>query len=128
MPVSTIVLAIHSLVRFILLLVALAGLVKAIIGLAQKAKADQTERVLSSAFVGLYDLQVLLGILIIFVGQTTEFVHPIVMFVGVVAAHGLQAMGKHAEGQPARMLRVGLYGVPLLIILFGLMVIGRLPI
>jgi len=128
MQVSTIALTIHSIVRFVILLVALVGLVKAIINLTQKGKADKTDQALASAFVGLYDLQALLGILIIFLGALSTAIHPVVMFVGVIAAHVLQSMGKRAEGQQAGLYRLALYIVPLAIILFGLAIIGRLPI
>lgn len=128
MQVSTIVLSIHSIVRFVLLLVALVGLIKAIIGLAQKGKADKADQMLASAFVGLYDLQALLGILIIFLGSLTQAIHPLVMIVGIIAAHVLQSMGKRAEGQQAGLYRLALYIVPLAIILFGLATIGRLPL
>ena len=128
MQVSTIVLSIHSIVRFVLLLVALAGLIKAIIGLAQKGKSDKTDQALASAFVGFYDLQALLGILLIFLGSLTQAIHPVVMFVGIIAAHVLQSMGKRAEGQQAGLYRLALYIAPLAIILFGLAVIARLPL
>jgi hypothetical protein len=128
MQVSTIVLSIHSIVRFVILLVALVGLIKAIIGSAQKGKADKADQVLAAAFVGLYDLQTLLGILIIFLGSLTQAIHPVVMFVGIIAAHVLQSMSKRGEGQQAGLYRLALYIVPLAIILFGLATIGRLPL
>lgn len=121
-----IVLLLHSLVRFVLLVIAVIGLIKAIIALTQTGAADKLDQTLAAAFVGSYDLQVLLGILIIFLGGLTQAIHPVVMFVGIVAAHGLQTMTKRAEGQQAKLYRLLLFIVPLAIILFGLMTIGRL--
>ncbi|MBI5035116.1 MAG: hypothetical protein HZB51_31715 [Chloroflexi bacterium] len=122
-----IVLMLHSLLRFVILVVAIVGLLKALVGLARGSAADKFDQMLAAAFVGSYDLQALLGMLVIFLGGLTEPIHPVVMFVGIVAAHGLQMMTKRAEGQQAKIYRLLLFIVPLAIILFGLAVIGKLP-
>ncbi len=122
-----IVLMLHSLFRFVVLLIAIVGVVKALIGLAQRGAADKVDQILSSAFVGSYDLQALLGILLIFLGGLSQAIHPVVMFVGIIAAHGLQRMTKSASGQQVALYRLLLFIVPLAIILFGLATIGRLP-
>lgn len=123
-----IVLELHSIVRFLVLLLAIIGILLALVGLAQKktpAKMDQTA---GSIFLGLYDLQMLLGILIILLGGLKDALHPVVMFIGLVVAHGLQRMTRRAEGTNIHMMRLGLYIVPLAIILLGLAVINHLPI
>ncbi len=122
-----IVLLLHSLVRFLILIAAVVGIVKALISLAQKSAADRFDQTIASAFLGLYDLQVLLGILIILLGGLTQAIHPIVMFVGVLLAHGLQSMTKRAKGSNAPIYRLGFYVLPLLVILVGLASIGHLP-
>jgi len=122
-----IVLVLHSLVRFVILLVAVVGIIKVLMALVQKTKPDQIDRTLASAFTGLYDLQVLTGLLLILLGGLSQAIHPIVMFVGVLAAHGLQAMSKRAEGTRATMYRLALFIVPLVVILVGLATIGHLP-
>lgn len=123
-----IVLELHSIVRFLVLLLAIIGILLALVGLAQKktpAKMDQTA---GSIFLGLYDLQMLLGILIILLGGLKDALHPVVMFIGLVVAHGLQRMTRRAEGTNIHVMRLGLYVVPLAIILLGLAVINHLPI
>lgn len=123
-----IVLELHSIVRFLVLLLAIVGIVLALVGLAQKktpAKMDQTA---GSIFLGLYDLQMLLGILVILLGGLTNALHPVVMFIGLVVAHGLQRMTQRAKGTNIHMMRLGLYVVPLAIILLGLAVINHLPV
>lgn len=123
-----IVLELHSIVRFLVLLLAIIGILLALVGLAQKktpAKMDQTA---GSIFLGLYDLQMLLGILIILLGGLKDALHPVVMFIGLVVAHGLQRMTRRAEGTNIHVMRLGLYIVPLAIILLGLAVINHLPI
>lgn len=123
-----IVLELHSIVRFLVLLLAIVGILLALVGLAQKktpAKMDQTA---GSIFLGLYDLQMLLGILIILLGGLKDALHPVVMFIGLVVAHGLQRMTRRAEGTNIHVMRLSLYIVPLAIILLGLAVINHLPI
>lgn len=123
-----IVLELHSIVRFLVLLLAIIGILLALVGLAQKktpAKMDQTA---GSIFLGLYDLQMLLGILIILLGGLKDALHPVVMFIGLVVAHGLQRITRRAEGTNIHVMRLGLYVVPLAIILLGLAVINHLPI
>ncbi len=123
-----IIIVLHSVVRFVLLLVAVVGIVKVLLAVAQKNTADKLDATLASAFTGLYDLQALLGILIIFLGGLGNPLHPIVMFIGVFAAHGLQMMVKRAQGSQAQWLRLALYIVPLAIILVGLAAINHLPV
>jgi membrane-associated protease RseP (regulator of RpoE activity) len=119
---------IHSLVRFVILAIALVGIVKAVLSLAQKSALDKLDQTLAAAFLGLYDLQVLVGLLIILLGGLTNVIHPIVMFVGVALAHGLQAMSKRAAGANASLYRLAFYVAPLLVILVGLAAISHLPV
>ncbi len=119
---------IHSIVRFVILLVAIVGIVKALLSFAQKSAPDKLDQTLASAFVGLYDLQVLLGLLIILLGGLTNALHPIVMFIGLLLAHGLQAMTKRAQAANAPLYRLALFIAPLAIILVGLAVISHLPV
>lgn len=123
-----IVLLLHSLVRFLILIAAAVGIVKALISLAQKNVSDSLDQTVASVFLGLYDLQVLLGILIILLGGLTQAIHPIVMFVGVLIAHGLQNMTKRVKGSNVSIYRLGFYVLPLLVILAGLASIGHLPV
>ena len=121
-----IVLEIHSLVRFLILLAAIIGIITAVISLVQK-KANQFDQTIASVFLGLYDLQALLGVLIILLGGLEQALHPIIMIIGLLLAHGLQSMVKRADGSTAALYRLALYIIPLLVILVGLNSIGRLP-
>lgn len=123
-----IVLEIHSIVRFLVLLLAIVGIVLGLIGLAQKKAPAKTDLTVGSIFLGLYDLQMLLGLLVILLGGLTNALHPVVMFVGLVVAHVLQSMARRAEGANVQMMRLALYIVPLAIILVGLAAIDHLPI
>lgn len=123
-----IVLEIHSIIRFLVLLLAIVGIVLGLIGLAQKKAPAKTDLTVGSIFLGLYDLQMLLGLLVILLGGLTNALHPVVMFVGLVVAHVLQSMARRAEGANVHMMRLALYIVPLAIILVGLATIDHLPI
>ncbi len=123
-----IVLLLHSLVRFVLFILALVGIVVTVAALARRSAPAPMDRGIGSAFVGVYDLQALLGLLIILLGGLTNALHPIVMFVGIVVAHGLQAATRQAEAPRVHLLRLALYVVPIVIVLVGLAVISRLPV
>ncbi len=118
-----IILEFHSLVRFVILLAAVIGIVKTVIALLQKRAPANIDRTLASIFLGLYDLQFLLGLLIILLGGLVDPLHPIVMFIGLAAAHMLQAATQRAEGSALQRNRFLFYVVPLAIILLGLAII-----
>ena len=122
-----IVLQIHSLVRFLILLAAIVGIVTAVISLVQKGKSKHIDQTIASVFLGFFDLQALLGVLIILLGGLVQALHPIIMIIGLLLAHGLQSMVKRADGSTAALYRLALYIIPLLVILVGLNSIGRLP-
>ncbi len=122
-----IVLLIHSLVRFLLLIIALVGIVFTLVAIFQQRAPVKMDQTLGSVFVGMYDLQMLLGLLIILLGGLTQAIHPVVMFIGLVVAHGLQTMTRRAERSQVWPMRLALYIAPLVIILIGLSSIGRLP-
>jgi hypothetical protein len=124
----TIVLLIHSVVRFVLLIVMVVGLARAtiiLVGEVASAKLDQT---MATVFVRLFDLQALLGLLIIFLGGFGKPLHTLLMFIALVFAHWMQSIINQAQGEPARLLRIALYVVPLSIVLFSLALIGHLPV
>ncbi len=122
-----IVLLLHSLVRFLIIIIAVVGVIKTIVNLARQAAPAGADRGIGSAFLGLYDLQVLLGLLIILLGGLTNAIHPIIMFIGVIIGHVLQRMSRQGTGNSANWTLLALYIVPLLIILGGLAAISHLP-
>jgi uncharacterized membrane protein YphA (DoxX/SURF4 family) len=84
------VLALHSLVRWIIVLVALVAVVKFAMGWLQKANAQKIDRTLMSAFSGLIDLQWLLGfVLLLMTGDFSmpRIEHTFTMIVAAVVAH-----------------------------------------
>lgn len=102
-----ILLTLHSILRWVILLLALAAIIKFALGLIQKQSYDKTAHGLASAFGGLMDAQLLLGI-VFFVwsglaveggfGLRHRWEHLAVMLVAVIVAH-LPAMWKKRDDQ-----------------------------
>lgn len=129
----TILLTLHSIVRWLVTLAALALIVRLAMGLAQKQPFDKSARILTSSFSGLMDTQMLLGILFLVVDGlgTTGFPryrieHAATMVVAVIVAH-LPAMWKKADdGIRTRNTLIAVV-VSLLIIFIGIAPIGGWP-
>lgn len=89
-----IVLMIHSLVRFLILLVAAIAILKLGFGWLAKKPFDGMDRGLTSGFSGLMDLQALLGIIVLLGGAfmgigfpMNRIEHAFAMILAVVVAH-----------------------------------------
>jgi len=123
-----IVLLLHSFVRYIVLLAAGVGLIKTIYNLAMKNASERADSILASIFLGSFDLQTLLGVLIILLGGLRGPLHPLLMFVALVIAHGIGTAVKRGAGVNVNLMRFAFYLVPLAIILFGLLILGQLRI
>lgn len=90
----TILLTIHSIVRWAITLVAIALIVRLIIGLVKKQAFDKSARVLTMSFSGLMDAQMLLGILYLLIDgfgrlgfPRYRLEHAGMMLVAVIVAH-----------------------------------------
>jgi uncharacterized membrane protein YphA (DoxX/SURF4 family) len=114
-----IVLMIHSLLRWLILIVALAAIVKHVIGLVQSQPYDKVSSVLMAVFSGMMDLQMLLGIIFITTGLTPMYriEHAVTMILAVVAAHLPAAWKKKEDRIRYRNGLLALVGVIILIVL-----------
>ena len=83
---------------------------------------------MDALYIGLFDLQALLGLLVILLGGFGGPLHPLVMFIALVIAHWIQSILRNASPTSANQLRLALYGVPLGIVAFGLAIIGQIPV
>ncbi|MDX9992768.1 MAG: hypothetical protein RBS68_12085 [Anaerolineales bacterium] len=118
-------LTLHSIIRWLVILVAIAAVIKLAIGLLQKQEYDKLTGGLVSAFSGLMDTQLLLG-LIFFLWNgmagagypRQRWEHLLIMLVAAVVAH-LPSIWKKAETQ--KRLRNSLAAVlgALLLVLVG---------
>lgn len=117
----------HSGLRYIVLLVGLVAIAVLAIGLIRK-KPIGAERGLTAAFVGVLDLQVLLGIVLLFVFPFYGALmgHITMMVLAAVAAHLLSVRAKKAT-DPNRATLLRLWGVvvPFILIVLGILAIGR---
>ena len=104
-----ILLDIHSVLRWIIVVVGLAALVNFLVGWARKSAFSGVDRGLSSGFSGLMDLQVTLGLLYFFVTGASgagyplyRIEHLVTMLLAALAAHTpamfKKAANRHAVG------------------------------
>jgi len=118
----------HSGLRYLVLLVGLVALAYFAYSVATKKGDEKLGRILGSVFVGTLDLQVLLGILMVVLGNFYPALigHLAMMIGAVVIAHGAMAMAKTAQPEARRSaLRFGGVLIALLLIVGGIMAIGR---
>ena len=73
----TILLIIHSIVRWVILLVALAAIVKFLIGWLRRSAFTGMDRGLMSGFSGLMDVQATLGLILLLWGGFTGMGFPL---------------------------------------------------
>ncbi|MEW5742330.1 MAG: hypothetical protein AB1938_25660 [Myxococcota bacterium] len=116
----------HSGLRYLVLLLALANVVVLALGVAKKAEPGKLHRILGSAFAGVLDVQMVLGLVMVGMGRFYPQLigHLVTMLLAVVATHGLFVMAKK---KPERALALRLLAVSLALILIvvGVMAIGR---
>lgn len=118
----------HSGIRYLVLL---AGALSVLYSLVQAIRArpwDRPGRILLSGFVGLIDLQVLLGLILVFVRPFYPALwgHLAMMVLAAAEAHVALAVIKRRppEGQSHWAAVVG-SGLALVLIVGGIMAIGR---
>jgi hypothetical protein len=116
----------HSGVRYLVLLAGIAALIAALLAASRDGRgADGT---LTRIFVGVLDLQAALGIILLivwaFYGQLIG--HIIMMIAAVTIAHiGSARAGKQTVPAAASRMRAITIGVTLLVIVAGILSIGR---
>ena len=117
----------HSGLRYLVLLAALAAVIALAYALAT-GRAGRAARILPAAFIGLLDLQILLGIGLVMSGLLPDAAvgHLVMMVLAVVAAHGGSVLGKRASTERREQV-VRLIGIVLALglIVGGIMALGR---
>jgi hypothetical protein len=120
--------AAHSGLRFLVLLAGALAAVYLLFGWLTSRPFDAPARMLSASFVGLLDLQVLLGLGVLLTRPFYPALagHLGMMIGAAVAAHGLGVVGKRADDPRKRYLSVlGGVVLALLLIAGGILSIGR---
>ncbi|MBX5484246.1 MAG: hypothetical protein IRZ16_20670 [Myxococcaceae bacterium] len=118
----------HSGLRYLVLLAGVIALVYFAIGLAMKKTAGKPVRVLGSAFVGLLDLQILLGLGLVAMGRWYPAVagHLVMMLLAAVETHVLLVVNRKRP-QPGFLLPFLAVLIALVLIVGGIHAIGRGP-
>ena len=118
-----VVLVLHSIVRWIIVLIGLVSFVRSLLVLTGRAPGSKMDRGLMSGFTGLLDLNVLLGLIVI-VGlgewEPQQIEHAVTNVIAVVVAHIFSQRAKKIEDTKlkARMNALGVL-ISLLIIVLG---------
>jgi hypothetical protein len=126
----TVLLTIHSITRWLVTLAALALIARLVLGLIKKQPFDKTASGLTSAFGGLMDTQLLLGLLFFILdglGKTGfppyRWEHAVTMLLAVVAAHLPAMWKKQADSVRTRNTLIAV-GVSLLLVFIGIGPLG----
>jgi heme A synthase len=116
----------HSGVRYLVLLAGVAALSYFLSGLATKRPVDKGMRILGSAFTGLLDLQIVLGILTAVMGRFYPQLigHIVMMVLAAVETHVLLVVNRKRPN-PGYLLPAIAVGLALALITGGVMAIGR---
>src|SRR5688572_5992175 len=125
-----ILLTVHSIVRWVITLVAIALIIRLSIAWIKKQPFDKTTGTLTFAFGGLMDTQMLLGLLFFLIDGFSEtgfpayrWMHVITMALAVIAAH-LPKVWKKAEDDVRTRHTLLAVVVSLLLIFLGIAPIG----
>lgn len=118
----------HSGLRYLVLAVGLLAVVYFLLGLLTRKPVTRAVRVLGSSYVGLLDLQILLGLVLLVMGQWERRVigHVVMMVLAAGVAHGLMVANRK-RATPGWTLPLAAVGGSLLLIIGGIMAIGRTP-
>ncbi len=116
----------HSGIRYLVLLVAVAALAYLLFGLATRRDFDKLAGALTGAYVGLLDLQVLIGVVLYLLVPSRPALmgHAVMMLAAVTAGHVANIMNKRRE-QKSYSVAFGGVAVSLLLVVGGIMAIGR---
>ncbi len=117
----------HSGFRYVVLLVGFIALVVLVYALVTRKSVGAT-RGLMAAFVGVVDVQVLLGIILVFLWPFYGALigHIVMMVLAAAVAHIASVMARRKD-DPQRAVAIQIGGVvaALVIIVFGIQAIGR---
>lgn len=116
----------HSGLRYLVLLAGLVALAYFVSGLAMKRPVGKGVRILGSAFVGLLDLQGLLGLIMVAMGRFYPQLigHIVMMVLATAETHALLVINRKRPN-PGYVLPLIAVLVALALIAGGIMAIGR---
>jgi hypothetical protein len=135
-----ILLALHNILRWVVMILGIVVLVRALWGWLGKKAWEKTDRMLGVAFTSAFDIQILLGLLLYFffssyglnvflnqpigevLGNQTSLLfaveHPVIMILAVVFAHLGSMLPKKAKDDPTRHKQAAIcFGLAILLTL-----------
>ena len=116
----------HSGVRYLVLLAAIAAVVYLLVGMFRGGPVDKLAKILSGAYVGLLDIQVLTGIVLyLMIPSYPQLMgHVLMMLAAVSVGHAANIVNKRRD-EPSWGVALGGVAVSLILIVGGIMAIGR---
>jgi len=116
----------HSGVRYLVLLAAIAAIGYLVVGMLRGGEFDKLAKILTGAYVGFMDLQVLTGIVLyLMIPAYPQLMgHVVMMLAAVTVAHVANIMNKKRE-KPSWAIALGGVVISLILIIGGIMAIGR---
>ena len=87
--ITDIILVIHSINRWLILLIGAIAAIKFLVGWLRKSSYLPIDRGLMSAYTGLLDLQLILGIILLISGELKQYriEHAVTMVIAIILAH-----------------------------------------
>lgn len=97
------ILALHNLIRWLILVVGLVAILRAAWGWFSISAFARLDNALGSAFTGLIDLNVLIGIVLLILKwsdpQRPTLLHPLMMILAAAVAHGTRMLGRKHQAR-----------------------------
>jgi hypothetical protein len=115
----------HSGLRYLVLLMGLIALVFFAYGLATKRPVDKRVRIIGSSFVGMLDLQILLGIFLAFTWPVVDgriWTHMVTMLLAAGLAHALLVVNRKRPN-PGYALPLAAVAGALVLVAIGVVVV-----
>lgn len=119
----------HSGLRYLVLLAGVAALAYYAFGLITRRSPDRTARALGATYVGMLDLQIVVGVALALSGRWSPIVigHLVMMLLAAITAHGLFVISRRSA-RPGFGLPLIAVSVALVLIVGGILAIGRGPL
>ncbi len=116
----------HSGVRYLVLLAAILALAYLLVGMFRGEQVDKLAKILTGAYVGLLDVQVLTGIVLFLLTQSSPQLlgHVVMMLAAVSVGHAANIMNKRRD-EPSWGIALAGVALSLILIIGGIMAIGR---
>ncbi len=116
----------HSGVRYLVLLAAILALAYLLVGMFRGEQVDKLAKILTGAYVGLLDVQVLTGIVLFLLTQSSPQLlgHVVMMLAAVSVGHAANIMNKRRD-EPSWGIALTGVALSLILIIGGIMAIGR---